>query len=72
VFESFFAEFVSGQVIPFAVGGSSGSVGMLCEAVKFRSSIVATLGHCDLLACSMQISQERLPCWRIAAVYGPR
>jgi hypothetical protein len=49
LFESLLAQFVSGHVIPFTVGGGSGSVGMLRQVVKFRSSIMGTLGHCVLL-----------------------
>jgi len=41
-------------MIRFAVGGSSGSVGVGCQIVKFRGSIVRTLRHGILLACSMQ------------------
>jgi hypothetical protein len=49
VFESLFAELVSGQMIPFAMGGSGAGVGVGCHVVKFRGSIVRTLGHDDLL-----------------------
>jgi hypothetical protein len=41
-------------MIRFAVGGSSGGVGVGCQIVKFRGSIVRTLGHGLLLTCSMQ------------------
>jgi hypothetical protein len=41
-------------MIRFAVGDSSGGVGVGCQIVKFRGSIVRTLGHGVLLACSMQ------------------
>jgi hypothetical protein len=41
-------------MIRFAVGGSSGGVGVGCQVVKFRGSIVRTLGHGVLLVCSMQ------------------
>lgn len=55
MFESLFAEFVGGQVISLTVGGSSGGVGVRCEIVEFRGSVVGALGHIVLLACSMQI-----------------
>ena len=49
VFESLLAEFVTSKMIPFAVRGRGGGVGMLCQIVKFRGSIVGTLGHRVLL-----------------------
>jgi len=59
VFESLSAEFVSGQMIGFAMGFSGGGVGVGCQVVKFRSSIVRTLGHDVLLAGSMQKDRQR-------------
>jgi hypothetical protein len=40
VFKSLLAEFVSGQMVRFAVCGSSGCMGMFCQVVEFRCSIV--------------------------------
>jgi hypothetical protein len=54
VFESLAAEFVSGQMIRFAMGFSGGGVGMGCQGVEFSGSIVRALGHDVLLACWMQ------------------
>jgi hypothetical protein len=48
---------MSGQMICLAVGFSSGGVGMGCQVVKFRGSIMRTLGHGVLLPCSMQINR---------------
>jgi hypothetical protein len=58
VFESLLAEFVSGEMIRFAVSDGGGSVGMLRQVVKFRGSIVRTLGHRVLLSYSMQTKQS--------------
>ena len=46
-------------MIRFAVGGSSGGVGVGRQVVKFRGSIVRTLRHGVLLACSMQTIRSR-------------
>lgn len=54
MFDSLFAEFVSGQVIRFAMGGSGGGVSVSGEIVEFRGSVVSALGHVVLLTCSMQ------------------
>jgi hypothetical protein len=54
VFVSLPAQFVSGQVIPFAVGNSGSSVGMGCQVMEFCGSIMGALGHGVLLACLMQ------------------
>jgi hypothetical protein len=56
--ESLFAEFVSGLMISFAVGGGGGKVGVGCQVVEFCSSIVRALGHGVLLACSMQTPEH--------------
>jgi hypothetical protein len=58
-FAGLLAEFVSGQMICFEVGGGSGSMGMGCQVVKFRGSVVRTLGHGILLGCSMQGSRAK-------------
>jgi hypothetical protein len=44
-------------MIRFTMCYSGSSMGMLCQVVKFRGSIVRTLWHGILLACSMQTSQ---------------
>jgi len=54
VFVSLPAEFVSGRMICFAVGFSGDGVGVGCQVVKFRGSIVCALGHDVLLVGSMQ------------------
>jgi hypothetical protein len=64
VLEGLFAQFVSGEMISFAVGDSGGSVGMGCQVVQFRGSIVRTLGHCVLLACSMHARLGKDHVWR--------
>jgi hypothetical protein len=51
------AEFVSGKMICFAVG-FSGGVGVGCQVVKLRASIVCALGHDVLLAGSMQTGRQ--------------
>jgi hypothetical protein len=61
------AEFVSSQVIGFAVGGSGLGVGVGCQVVDFRGSIVRTLGHGVLLGCSMQTIRARSLEVRLAA-----
>jgi hypothetical protein len=43
------------------VGGSSGSMGMLCKVVEFSGSIMRALGHRLLLACSMQTNRPGSP-----------
>jgi hypothetical protein len=53
-FVSLTAEFVCGQMITFAVGFSGGGMGVGCQVVKLRGSIVCTLGHDVLLDGSMQ------------------
>ena len=53
-FVSLPAEFMSGKMICFAVGFSGGGVGVGCQVVKFRGSIVCALRHDVLLAGSMQ------------------
>jgi hypothetical protein len=44
-----FGEFVSGQMISFAVGYGGGGVGVSCEVVEFCDSIVRALWHGALL-----------------------
>ena len=57
-FESLPAEFVSGEMICFPMGFSGCGVGVGCLVVKFRGSIVRTLGHDVLLACSIQTGRR--------------
>jgi len=53
-FVSLPAEFVCCQMITFAVCFSGGGVGVGCQVMKLRASIVCALGHDVLLAGSMQ------------------
>jgi hypothetical protein len=53
ILKSFLAEFVGGQMVGFAVCDSGSRVGVLCQVVKFRESIVRALGHRSLLTYSM-------------------
>lgn len=68
MFESLFAEFVSGQVIRLAVGGSGGGVSVSCEIVQFSGSVVGALGHIVLLTCSMRAFRRGIaPCTGISS-----
>jgi hypothetical protein len=58
MFESLLAEFVSGQMVCFAMGFSGGCVGVSCQVVEFRGSFVRALGHDVLLAGSMQTGRQ--------------
>jgi hypothetical protein len=46
-------------MICFAVGFSGNGVGVGCQVVKFRGSIVCALRHDVLLAGSMQTGRQR-------------
>ena len=59
VFESFLGQLVSSKVIPFAMRDGSGGVSMLCQIVKFGSSIMATLRHCVLPGDLMRTQTAR-------------
>jgi hypothetical protein len=45
VFESLLREFMSGQMICLAMGGSSGDVSVSGEIVELRGSVMRTLWH---------------------------
>jgi hypothetical protein len=45
VFVRLLAEFMTGQVISFAVGDGSGVVGVGCKIMEFCESMVGALGH---------------------------
>lgn len=51
-------EFVSGQVISFAMGGGCGGMSVGSKVMQFSSSIVRTLGHRVLLA-NLDAAMER-------------
>jgi hypothetical protein len=40
-----FAQLVSGQMMPLAVGGGCGGMGVSCQVMKFCDSIVRALWH---------------------------
>ena len=42
-------EFMSGEMVSFAVSGGGGNVGVRRKVVKFCGSIVSTLGQCVFL-----------------------
>ena len=48
-FVSLLTEFVRGEMVCLAVGGSGGGVSVGCQVVEFRGSIVRALGHGVLL-----------------------
>jgi hypothetical protein len=58
MFESLLAEFVSGQMVCFAMGFSGGCVGVSGQIMEFRGSVVRGLGHDALLAGSMQTGRQ--------------
>jgi hypothetical protein len=49
LFVSRLAQFVGRQMICLTVGGGCGNMGMGCQVVEFRCSIVSALGHSVLL-----------------------
>lgn len=58
------AEFVSGQMISFAVGYGSGGVGVGRKIVEFCDSIVRALGHGVLLGLQTLNHGRGSPCAR--------
>jgi hypothetical protein len=58
MFESLLAEFVSGQMVCFAMGFSGGCVRVGCQVVEFCGSFVRALGHDVLLPGSMQTGRQ--------------
>jgi hypothetical protein len=71
VFESLFAEFMSGQMIRLAVSDSGGGMSVGCKIVQFRGSVVGALGHVVLLRCSMQTVRTRFETSNPTHLYAP-